>query len=317
MSELVSMAITDTTDNEDEYAEISDIYDIPVVSCSWVVASHSCGKLLPTKPFPPKLTSNALFKGKVFCASHIPNKSDLNSLWAMVTFHGGATRRRLSSEVTHLICTTTIGKKFASASSYPSLVVVTPDWVVECIQSKKLMEETEFHPKLLVNSSCSSPALRRQLLSPTAPLPAEGKKKTIASPSPSKPKPKTPSMFQVPSTTSPSSALGFLSPSTPLNPGYPAASHTARNRPPRPKLHEMPSGYPPGGFQQEPTTPQHTAQPMMNVPSHMQRHPYRPQISAQHPDPVYPPQNYGVPAVGMMGNPAGQMPVPSAHHQVC
>ncbi|KAF6037622.1 PAXIP1 [Bugula neritina] len=124
LSELVKISITDTTDNEDEYSEITDIYDIPVVSCDWVILSHKCGKLLPTKPFPPKQTSDQLFANKVFAASHV-ERSDLDSLWAMITFHGGSTQRSMTENVTHLLCTDTKGKKYGLSENKFKVKVVT------------------------------------------------------------------------------------------------------------------------------------------------------------------------------------------------
>ena len=305
MSELVKMAITDTTDNEDEYAEIADIYDIPVVSCQWVIMSHKCGRLLPTKPFPPKLTAATLFKGKVFCASHI-GKSDLDSLWAMMTFYGGAVQRSLSPDVTHLVCTGTAGKKYTAATSkFPKISVVTPDWVTTCIKSNKVIEETEYHPKLLIGSN--SPALRRQLLSPIPPPSAEPKKKATKSPSRQKSKVSSPAVFQQPPSTTTSPAMG-TTPTTHMPP-YANMAQGPRGRSPRPRLHEMPSGFP--GFQHEAgihsTLAQHMGQPMMNSPP---RHPHRPQMSAQFGDP-----NLGPPS-GYPMLPGGHLQPPPGHHQV-
>ncbi|KAF6031196.1 hypothetical protein EB796_010432 [Bugula neritina] len=165
LSELVKISITDTTDNEDEYSEITDIYDIPVVSCDWVILSHKCGKLLPTKPFPPKQTSDQLFANKVFAASHV-ERSDLDSLWAMITFHGGSTQRSMTENVTHLLCTDTKGKKYGLSENKFKVKVVTPDWVLECVRAKKLISEIEYHPKLLVNSS----NMLQRIVSPAIPL---------------------------------------------------------------------------------------------------------------------------------------------------
>lgn len=318
MGELVKMAITDTTDNEDEYAEIADIYDVPVVSCSWVVMSHKCGKLLPTKPFPPKLTSTALFNGKVFSLSHISDKTDVDRLWAMITFNGGKTQRRLNDDVTHLICTDTTGKKYNSSMKYPNIAVVTPDWLLKCIQSKQIVDVKEYHPKSLVSNS--SPALRRQLLSPVAPPPnpIDVMRKAVASVSPSKQKAKaSPVTFQHPTTTSPSTAAGPPLPTVPAMPnaGYSNTTHTPRSKTSRPKLHEMPSGF--EGFQHDANIQAaygHMGQPMLghmgqSMSPQMMRHPHRPQMPAQFPDPGYSPHGYGVPS-------GGQLQAPPGHHQV-
>ena len=169
LSELVKISISETTEDVDEYSEISDIYDIPVVSCKWVTLSHKCGKLLPEKAFPPEQSQNKLLRGVVCCTSHI-GKSDSDSLWAMITFFGGKASRCITDETTHLICISDTGSKFAKCLEMPSMKLVTPDWLIECIKQKRIVDEKEFHPKHLVTVSQS---LRDRLRTPTPELPVD------------------------------------------------------------------------------------------------------------------------------------------------
>ena len=300
MGEQVKIAISETTDDEHEYSEISEIYDIPVVSCRWVIESHKCGKTLPTAAFPPLQTSTGVFKGQVFCASAGLSKSDMNSLWAMITFYGGTVQRSLNQDVTHLLCTNTSSKKYILASTFPKVKIVTPDWVVKCVKTKTTVSEAEFHPKLLAGSS--SPALRRQLLSPVIP-PTELKKKSTANRSP-KQKAKASSVVFQQTSTSPAVFSHSSSPVPPVAYQYPP-----RSRPNRPKLHEMPSGFPP--FPHEGNM-LHMNQSMIGASP---RHPQRPQSSLQF-DSGYMPAGYGVspgPSVPGLGAAGHIHPAPGQH----
>lgn len=331
LSELVKIALTDTTDNEEEYAEIADIYDIPVVSCNWIKMSYRCGKLLPTKPFPPSMTTSALFKEKVFCASHL-QKSDMDALWGMITFNGGLTQKKIDSRVTHLINANVLGKRYLASEGLKNVKIVTPDWVADCIKAKTILDEGQYQPGLLIGCSPYSrslpvkiePVTSRHSL-PTADNTAEEIKpgaSTMAS-------------------GSSSHMSAFAGSNSIMRPKFPVASST------RPSLHEMPSGFP-GYFNEleSPGLPQQIVRPLSapqsrkTASSHqpvrqpppnklftkqsghapVQQHPTRqsapPKKPMRYPNPAFPPQP------GPFGMPPGQ-PFPEpfsqtslAHQQV-
>lgn len=314
MSELVKVAITETTEDENEYAEIVDIYDVPVVSCNWVTLSHRCGQLLPTKAFPPDLTSTALFKDKVFCASQQISKPDLDSLWAMLTFNGGVTQKLVDDRVTHILSTSNNDKIFADSKDFVNIKFVTPDWVTDSIKASILVEETQYHPKLLVTQSVS--ALRRQLLSTTvtaAPVAPDLKWKspviagghvetTVVTPQ----QPRT--IANAPTVT------GTAFPSPPRLPNYvptrpPHGTVSPQTTANRPMLHEMPSGFP--GYQQN-VSPRAQQFVMGSSPQLPPRHPYRQMASPSFAEPgTY--RQHAPSAYGMSGTGGYGMPGAAAH----
>lgn len=146
---MVNVAITHTTDNIEELTEITDIYDIPVVDCSWVVMSNLCGKLLPHKAFPPKQISRGLFRDACICATNM-SQADMDAIWAMVCFNGGSAQRKITENTTHLITTMNCSKMVQESRKFKLLRLVTPDWVVDCLKSRSLLNETSYHPSLLM-----------------------------------------------------------------------------------------------------------------------------------------------------------------------
>lgn len=132
------------------------------MSCKWVTLSQKCGKLLPTKAFPPEQSQTKLLKDMVCCTSHL-EKSDTSALWAMITFHGGKAERTITEKTTHLICISDSGSKFAQCLETSRIKLVTPEWLIESIKQQRIVDEKEFHPKYLVTSSQS---LRDKLRTP-------------------------------------------------------------------------------------------------------------------------------------------------------
>ncbi|XP_064634696.1 PAX-interacting protein 1-like [Lineus longissimus] len=147
LSEMVSHAIADNKDHDD-YSEAVELFEVPVVSPSWIVMCVKCECILPTNAF--NLENYDIFTGVVACPSQIP-EADLQSLWAMITFYGGQCQRELNRKCTHLITIKPLGAKYDFAIEKPDhLEIVTPDWVSDSVDKKARQDETIYHPKLLI-----------------------------------------------------------------------------------------------------------------------------------------------------------------------
>ena len=151
----------------DDLKEVSDIYEIPVIhGDAWVLESIRCSKHLSVSFFeasPSKVASLHFFKGHVFSVSGLGSK-DVNSLWALVRYHGGQFSRELRPNTTILICGSKSGLKFEKATTKPDrLSLVTPDFVTDCVKQKQLLEVTTYHPRLLVRPGepCVTPQARK------------------------------------------------------------------------------------------------------------------------------------------------------------
>ena len=151
----------------DDLKEVSDIYEIPVIhGDAWVLESIRCSKHLSVSFFeasPSKVASLHFFKGHVFSVSGLGSK-DVNSLWALIRYHGGQFSRELRPNTTILICGSKSGLKFEKATTKPDrLSLVTPDFVTDCVKQKQLLEVTTYHPRLLVRPGepCVTPQARK------------------------------------------------------------------------------------------------------------------------------------------------------------
>lgn len=148
LGEMVSHVIADSTDSE-EYTEAQEIFELPVVSSQWVLASAKCGKALPPYAFrmAPRLFSGLVFTASMLCPD------DARALWATITYHGGQCHRVLSKAVTHLVATRPLGRKYGESmlrGGGQTLVAVTPDWVLDCVRQNKRIPAEDYHPSLLV-----------------------------------------------------------------------------------------------------------------------------------------------------------------------
>lgn len=340
MSELVKMAISDTTEDIDEYSEITDIYDIPVVSCKWVTLSHEVGRLLPTKAFPPNQNPNKLFNGVVVTSSHF-DRADTNALWAMVTYHGGQTHAKVSSSTTHLVCKDDKGSKFALCLE-KDIMIVTPDWVTECIKQKKMLDVKEFHPKYLTSSSQAlrdrlrtpppqEPVAENMMVTPQRPVvPTDQQHSGMTTPT-NQPQNMASSTSLTPKVSSLSVASPTLAQPVMSSPQIPTQGDSPMVRPVRPP-HSMPTDLPPNypGFnpqmanmytaqahpmQQHPNMPpqhqQYQMQPM--APQYAPRYgmPPHQKLGPQYGDQGFRPPGYHQPPPGM-----SQMPPVSAHMNI-
>lgn len=92
----------------------------------------------------------------IVCPSNL-SREDLDSIWSMVTYHGGSFQIDLDSKCTHLISCKTEGIKYEKALSMGDKIkIVTPDWIVDSIKGKRLYEEGLYHPKLIITPDYKS-----------------------------------------------------------------------------------------------------------------------------------------------------------------
>uniref|UniRef100_A0A3Q3B1C9 PAX-interacting protein 1 n=1 Tax=Kryptolebias marmoratus TaxID=37003 RepID=A0A3Q3B1C9_KRYMA len=140
---LATHIIAEDGDNP-EVGESREVFDLPVVKPSWVILSVRCGDLLPVTGFSPE--SGQIFFGVTACLPRLP--TDLNALWAYVTFHGGECQLNLNKKVTHLVVKEPKGVKFDSALKHLNIKVVTPDWITDSVKDKTRKDEGLYHPRL-------------------------------------------------------------------------------------------------------------------------------------------------------------------------
>lgn len=133
---------------ESHVQEARELYEIPVVNEQWVLNSAKLNKLAPTKPYFP-ITTGKLFNGFIFTMTQVEPQDRLK-LYAMITLHGGNVQKDLDNKVTHLLSggSQSVALKVAGLTK---MTIVTPDWVVECLKNRKLIEPDMYHPNLLVS----------------------------------------------------------------------------------------------------------------------------------------------------------------------
>ncbi|XP_063398435.1 PAX-interacting protein 1-like isoform X2 [Mytilus trossulus] len=173
LSEMVSHVISDDP-SQDEYSEAKELFDLPVVRSSWVYLSIKCKKQLPIPVFSP---ADLLFSGVVACSSQLDVDDSLH-IWGMITYNGGKCQQKLDSKCTHLITSATEGAKYEAALKHAEKVnIVTPDWVTDSIKKEAKVDESIYHPRLIVYpepeppTPPTPPATPPQEKIPTPPLP--------------------------------------------------------------------------------------------------------------------------------------------------
>ncbi|KAL8572757.1 hypothetical protein ACOMHN_030339 [Nucella lapillus] len=153
LSDIVSHVIADST-KPDEYSEAKELFERPVVTSQWVILSVKCGTQLPKELF---ALEGRLFSGLRVCP-HQLEAEDAKALWGMVTYHGGHCQMALDNFTTHLVTSSTWGEKYEAAMQHSDLVkVVTPDWFTDSIRHKEQVEESVYHPRLLLRPKPDTP----------------------------------------------------------------------------------------------------------------------------------------------------------------
>ena len=119
--------------------------------------SHTILPHAPFSPFP-----NRLFSSVVVCPSRL-HPADQSAIWSMVTYHGGRYQVKLDGGCTHLVTARIAGPKYetivALKSASSKCKIVTPDWVVDCVKQKSLLDEERYHPRLLLTYNADKKGL--------------------------------------------------------------------------------------------------------------------------------------------------------------
>uniref|UniRef100_A0A1B0CG64 PAX-interacting protein 1 n=2 Tax=Lutzomyia longipalpis TaxID=7200 RepID=A0A1B0CG64_LUTLO len=149
MVDYITHVICGLNFDENEISQASDLYELPSVTEEWVHASIKLGRLATTKAYEP--LGNKLFSGCIFALSDVSVK-DRKTLYATLTFHGAQVEKNFTNKTTHLVCGSASGNPYVKALSLgEKVVIVTPDWVTKCLQTKSHAEPLDFHPNLIIN----------------------------------------------------------------------------------------------------------------------------------------------------------------------
>uniref|UniRef100_UPI00398EDE69 PAX-interacting protein 1-like n=1 Tax=Pristiophorus japonicus TaxID=55135 RepID=UPI00398EDE69 len=143
---LATHIIAEDGDNP-EVGEAREVFDLPVVKPSWVFLSVRCGQLLPVTGFSPE--GGQVFSGVAACLSRV-SAEDRKTLWALITFYGGGCQLKLNKACTHLIVPEPQGEKYNCALKRTAIKIVTPDWVEDSVAEKSRIDESTYHPRLII-----------------------------------------------------------------------------------------------------------------------------------------------------------------------
>ncbi|CAK9299536.1 unnamed protein product [Gordionus sp. m RMFG-2023] len=160
------------SENEPELEEANDIHETYIVLPSWISLSHYSNTLLPYHPF--LVTKNKLFNNLKFMIDNHNmtlslEKSDIDIIWALVTYNGGTLIKSSSSKnigerpisITHLISDFPSLKQDSLRNDYPHVdfshkgglndfFIVTPDWLIDCACTNSIIPYEKYNPRYLV-----------------------------------------------------------------------------------------------------------------------------------------------------------------------
>lgn len=165
LTETTTHVICDDFDsNKSELEQAIEIYQTPIVNSNWISACLKCNSLLPIEPF--RITQH-LFNSCVFTNANLLN-DDHSKIYALVTYYGGRWVANLDDPTcTHIICASALPSTHADDESTTNhtnvderlqiaydiqnekVHLITPDWIVDCINANSLLDENEYHPDLL------------------------------------------------------------------------------------------------------------------------------------------------------------------------
>lgn len=148
--------------DENECAQAADLYDVPSVTQRWVVASTQLGRLAATSAYDPM--ANRIFSKMVAAITQVP-MTDRFRLYALITYHGGQVERQMTANTTHLICGSAAGHAYAKSFTIKkeNFAIVTPDWILDSLQSSALVDTIKYHPKLLLKSKPVTAAIIQKI----------------------------------------------------------------------------------------------------------------------------------------------------------
>lgn len=168
----------DYTNNKSELEQAIEIYQTPIVTSDWIKACLENDQLLPVDAYSSanqvnddkndeEENSKQLFQSCTFVNANLLDE-DHNRIYALVTYYGGRWIANLDSFIcTHVICASSLPKKDRSGDANNNhehvderlqdayeiqsdrVRLITPDWILDCIQGNNLLDETNYHPDLL------------------------------------------------------------------------------------------------------------------------------------------------------------------------
>lgn len=145
-SDYVTHLICGANAEENDVCDANDLYEIPAVGPNWVFMCIKLKRLVNTQPYIYNVQK--LFYNFTFCLSR-PGE-DREALWSIITYHGGRVQLNLNQKCTHLVTNEINSTKYEKAQSLGSkIVIVTSDWILECLKNQSLVPNDLFHPKLI------------------------------------------------------------------------------------------------------------------------------------------------------------------------
>jgi PAX-interacting protein 1 len=166
----------DFATNKGELEQAIEIYQTPIVTSDWITACLKSNELLPIDSYRSVDNTNhdedsikRLFHSFTFANANLINE-DHNKIYALVTYYGGRWIASLDSFIcTHIICASALQKNDKSGDSNNNhehtderlqdaydiqcekVHLITPDWIIDCINANHLLDEANYHPDLLKN----------------------------------------------------------------------------------------------------------------------------------------------------------------------
>lgn len=173
----------DFQSNKSELEQAIEIYQTPIVTSDWITACLKSNTLLPFDSYRSDLNTSSsnnntnndddnnrqLFKSLTFANANLL-KEDHNKIYALVTYYGGQWIASLDSFIcTHIICGSALTQKnrYGDANNNHEHIderlqdaydiqsdrirLITPDWILDCIEANNLFDETNYHPDSLKN----------------------------------------------------------------------------------------------------------------------------------------------------------------------
>ena len=168
----------DFESNKDELEQAIEIYQTPIVTSNWIVGCLKSNTLLPTDAYrsAQEETTDAqdnkrLFQSCTFANANLIN-NDHNKIYALATYYGGRWIANLDSFIcTHIICASALtgnastgdannnhqdqDERLQDAYEIQSdkVHLVSPDWILDCVNANTLLKEADYHPDLLGKSN--------------------------------------------------------------------------------------------------------------------------------------------------------------------
>ncbi|CAF1125745.1 unnamed protein product [Rotaria sordida] len=173
----------DFESNKSELEQAIEIYQTPIVTSDWIKDCLKSNTLLPIDSYRSEENNNnnnnnneknqkQLFQSCTFANANLLD-DDHNKIYALATYYGGRWIENLDSFIcTHIICASPllknskigdtnnnhqedIDERLQDAYEIQSdkVHLITPDWIIDCINANHFFDETNYHPDLLQNSN--------------------------------------------------------------------------------------------------------------------------------------------------------------------